>query len=138
MIVLDTNVLSELMRETPAPAVVGWLGGHAAADLFTTSLSEAEIFFGLALLPKGKRRLELERAGRGLFDDFQGRVLPFESAAARAYAEIGSARRRQGRPIATLDAQIAAIARVHQATLATRNAGDFEHCGVTVIDPWKA
>lgn len=137
MIVLDTNVLSELMREDAAPRVLDWAGSEQSTSLFTTSIAEAEIFYGLAVLPRGKRRRALEGAASGLFADFDRRVLPFDSDAARAYGEIAAARRRKGRPISTADAQIAAIVRSRGARLATRNAVDFEGCGITVIDPWK-
>ena len=137
MIVLDTNVLSELMREDAAPRVLEWAGSQPTASLFTNCITEAEIFLGLAMLPAGKRRRALEGAATGLFSDFDGRVLSFDSEAARVYAEIAAARRRRGRPISTADAQIAAIARSRGGRLATRNTEDFEGCGVEVIDPWQ-
>ncbi len=138
MIILDTNVLSELMRETPAPRVIAWLSAQAAASVFTTSLSEAEIFYGLACLPAGKRRSALEEAAAGLFSDLEGRVLSFDSAASRSYARIAAARRKAGRPIAQADAQIAAIAGSRGAKLATRDTGDFERCGIELVDPWSS
>jgi predicted nucleic acid-binding protein len=106
--------------------------------MFTTAVSEAEVFYGLTVLPKGRRRRALEEAAAGLFADFEGRVLSFDSAAARAFAEIAAARRGAGRPMSLADAQIAAIAASRGARLATRNVGDFDLCGVDIVDPWRA
>ncbi len=137
MIILDTNVLSEAIRPEPAPAVLRWLAAQAA--LFTTVISESEIFYGLALLPKGRRRDSLKIAAQRMFaEDFSDRVLPFDSVAARAFAEIVATRRRQGGPIGILDAQIAAIARAQRAALATRDVGEFHGCGIELLDPWAA
>lgn len=137
MIVLDTNVISELMRAEPAPIVVRWVDAQPAASLYATSLAQSEILLGIALLPRGKRREALSTAAAAIFEqDFAGRVLPFGSDAARAYADLAAARRRAGRPISTIDAQIAAIARSRDAKLATRNVADFDGCHVDVIDPW--
>lgn len=139
MIVLDTNVLSEAIRPVPAGRVVSWLARQPPAQLFTTTIAEAELLYGLALLPASKRRSALEQAMRRMLaEDFAERVLPFDSAAAREFAAIAAARRRRGRPIAAFDAQIAAIARSRDAMVATRNIGDFEGCGVAVVDPWSA
>ena len=138
MIILDTNVLSELMRETAARRVIDWISAHASASLFTTVVTEAEVFFGIAALPAGKRRHALEEAAAGLFSDFDGRVLAFDSPAARLCGEICAARQRAGRPISFADAQIAAIARSCDARIATRDGGGFAGCGVTVVNPWKA
>jgi hypothetical protein len=137
MIILDTNVLSELMRAKQDAHVAAWLQSVTLADAYTTSTCESEVFYGIELLPAGKRRAALEAAAAGLFDvDFAGRVLSFDSDAARAFGAIAAARRQAGRPIGELDAQIAAIARVHGATLATRDVQDFEGCGVKVVSPW--
>ncbi|MCC6470725.1 MAG: type II toxin-antitoxin system VapC family toxin [Alphaproteobacteria bacterium] len=137
MIVLDTNVLSEAMRPKPDASVARWLEAAPPASLFTTAISEAELLYGAGLLAAGRRRQALEQALRQLFaSDFAGRVLAFDAAAAQAFAAIAVARRRAGRPIATLDAQIAAIARAHGAAVATRNLADFDGCGVEVINPW--
>jgi predicted nucleic acid-binding protein len=139
MIVLDTNVLSEAIRPAPAKTVLSWLAAQSTTQLFTTAISEAEILCGMALLPKGRRRTALEQAARRMFaEDFAERVLPFDSAAAEAFAAIAAARRREGRPITSFDAQIAAIARACGAALATRNVADFEACGIVVVDPWSA
>ncbi len=137
MIVLDTNVISELMRGTPEPAVLRWANSHPAPSLFITSITQAEILHGIWLLPKGKRRDALLATADEMFQhDFAGRILPFGSDAAAVYATIAVARRRAGEPIAAFDAQIAAIVRVHDADLATRNVDDFEGCGIDIIDPW--
>jgi predicted nucleic acid-binding protein len=138
MIVIDTNVLSELMKPRPAPAVVAWMAARPAASLYTTSMTQAEILYGLMLLPPGRRRAALEDAASSMFaEDFGERVLGFGSEAAPAYARIAADRRRSGRPISHFDAQIAAIARLMGAAIATRNTADFEGCGVTVVDPWR-
>jgi hypothetical protein len=138
MIVLDTNVISELMRATPAPAVLRWVNARPAASLYITSITQAEILHGIELLARGKRRDAIAAAASEMFEhDFAGRVLPFGSDAAIAYAVVAAARRRAGRPIAGFDAQIAAITRVHGADLATQNVDDFDGCGIDVIDPWR-
>lgn len=137
MIVLDTNVLSELMRPEPEPAVVEWVGFQPPLGVFTTSVTQAEILHGVLLLPDGRRRRQLEEAARAMFEeDFAGRVLPFGSHDAGAYARIATRRQRDGRPISQFDAQIAAIARSTGATIATRNVADFDGCGVDVVNPW--
>jgi predicted nucleic acid-binding protein len=137
MILLDTNILSELMRPLPATAVEEWLGEQPSASLFISAVTEAELRFGLALLPDGKRRSRLvAEVDDMLAGDFADRILPFDSPAAIAYARIASGRRKAGRPIAQADAQIAAIAQSRGAALATRNVTDFEGCGVHLIDPW--
>jgi toxin FitB len=138
MIILDTNVLSELMRPKPTPEVVAWIGKQPATELFTTSITEAEIFYGLELLTKGKRRDGLLTAAEAMFaEDLAGRIFGFESGAARAFSKIGAQRRALGRPISHADAQIAAIAQVRGAKLATRNVTDFAYCGLDVVDPWN-
>ena len=137
MIVLDTNVVSELMKPAPADAVVRWIAKQPTTTLYTTSVTQAEILHGLMLLPAGKRRAALETTVEAMFDeDFAGRVLPFGSEAARAYAQIAVQRRRSGRPISQFDAQIAAIARSTRAPVATRNVDDYEGCGIKVVNPW--
>jgi toxin FitB len=138
MTILDTNVLSELMRPKPSPRVVAWVAKQPATELFTTSITEAEIFYGIELLTEGKRREGLLEAAEAMFaEDLAGRVFSFESDAARVFSKIAAERRAVGRPISHADAQIAAIARVRSAKLATRNVEDFEGCGLDVIDPWK-
>ena len=139
MIVLDTNVVSELMAPAPDDGVVRWAASHRASRLFTTTITQAEILYGLRLLPKGKRRDQLEAAAASLFDKiFEGRLLAFGRDAAQAYARIAADRRRRGSPISALDAEIASIARAAGASLATRNVDDFVGCGIDLIDPWEA
>ncbi|HEY7513422.1 MAG TPA: type II toxin-antitoxin system VapC family toxin [Vicinamibacteria bacterium] len=138
MIILDTNVLSELMRPTPAAEVLGWMAEQPASGLYTTSITQAEILHGVMLLPPGRRRRALETAAAAMFsEDFGGRILGFGTDAAPPYARIASDRRRAGRPISQFDAQIAAIARSTGAAIATRNGADFDGCNVVVVDPWK-
>ena len=139
MIILDTNVLSELMRPKPSPGVVRWVGNQPEAELFTTTITEAEIFYGIELLAKGKRRGELLEAADAMFaEDMAGRIFSFESDSARVFSRIAATRRALGKPISHADAQIAAIARVRRAKLATRNVADFQDCGIDVIDPWMS
>ena len=137
MIILDTNVLSELMRPKPSAQVVLWVEKQHAAELFTTSITEAEIFYGIELLRSGKRREGLQAAAEAMFEEeFAGRVLAFDSEAARAFATIAARRREHGKPISHPDAQIASIVKLLGAALATRNVADFEGCEIHVIDPW--
>jgi predicted nucleic acid-binding protein len=137
MIILDTNVVSELLRSAPAPGVEQWLAGQDGAAVYLTAVTEAELRYGVALMAHGKRsRLLLGAVDQMLREDFRARILPFDSAAAEHYARIGAERKAEGRPISQFDCQIAAIARVHGAALATRNIADFEGCGIEVIDPW--
>ena len=139
MIVIDTNVVSELMRLTPEPAVMTWFSGQDSAELYLTAVSEAELRAGAAILPAGRRRDRLTAEVDAVVrEDFAGRVLPFDSAAAKAYAAIAASRRSMGRPILEADCQIATIARASDAAVATRNGADFEHCGIALIDPWAA
>jgi toxin FitB len=137
VIVLDTNVLSEASRPKPSTKVLDWMRSEPLTALFTTTITEAELLFGIALLPGGRRRRLLERfVVQTLEEDFSGRILPFDSAAAREFAQIAANRRGTGRPIGEADARIAAIARSRGAALATRNLSDFADCGLTLIDPW--
>lgn len=137
MIVLDTNVVSELMRPAPSPAVVSWVSRRDAATLVFSAVGEAELRLGVAIMPAGRRRDEIEEAIEAMLrEDFAGRILPFDSAAARAYAGIAAARRAAGQPVATMDMQIAAIARSHNMAVATRNTKDFTGIGVDIADPW--
>jgi hypothetical protein len=139
MIVLDTNVLSELMRRRPTARVVGWVDEQDAGALAITAVTVAELRYGVARLPNGARRAKLAAAVDALVrEDFAGRVLPFDVAAAAHYAELAAERDRNGRPVSVSDGQIAAICRANGACLATRNVRDFEATGVTVIDPWGA
>lgn len=137
MIVLDTNILSEALRPEPNARVLDWLAAQPAAALFSTTITRAEILYGVRLLPKGRRRDALRRAIDAVFDeDFSRRVLSFDNPAADAYAEIATTRKRAGRPIGQFDAMIAAIARSRGAMLATRNTRDFADCGIEIVDPW--
>jgi predicted nucleic acid-binding protein len=138
MIILDTNILSELMRPKPSAQVVAWVQRQPATDCFTTAIAEAEIFYGIELLARGKRHDALLRAAEAMFvEDLAGRILVFESDAARAFAKIAAHRRALGKPMSQADAQIAAIAQVCGATLATHNVADFVDCGLAIIDPWS-
>jgi toxin FitB len=135
MIVLDTNVLSELMRQRPSPRVQRWY--LAQVDLYTTAITQAEMLYGLELMPTGRRKLEtLDALNRIFREVFAPRILIFDSMAAVLFADLAASRKKMGRPIKHPDAQIAAIARSRGATIATRNVGDFEHCGIEVINPW--
>ncbi len=138
MIILDTNVLSELMRPAPSERVLVWLSNQRSSEeVFLTTITVAEILYGVELLPAGKRRDKLEYEAQAVIsEDFAGRILTFEEHAANAFARIAAGQRRQGRPMAEFDAQIAAIAYVHGATIATRNTADFEGCGVKLVNPW--
>lgn len=139
MIIIDTNVISELLRPNPEPAVEAWLGAQDGLSIYLTAISEAELRYGVAIMTNGKRRDALSNAiDRILRDDMAGRILPFDSASARAYATIAAARRSSGTPISQLDCQIAAIARAHSAPVATRNTPDFQGCGIDLINPWNA
>ena len=139
MIVVDTNVVSELMLPSPADAVIEWASAQEAHTLYFTTISEAELRYGVAILPIGRRREQLLVAVEHMLrEDFAGRVIPFDRQAARAYAAIAAARRAAGRPIKYADCQIAAIARSVGASVATRNLRDFEGCGIDVINPWDA
>jgi predicted nucleic acid-binding protein len=138
MIVVDTNVLSELMKASPAESVTRWIANHPAQTIYTTSITQAEILLGVQLLPAGRKRDAIRAAAEAIFStDFQGRILPFGSGAAPIYARIAAERRRTGRPISQHDAQIAAITSLEKAELATRNVTDFEGCGIRVVDPWS-
>ena len=137
MIILDTNVVSELMKAEPDERVARWIADQPVTSLYTTSITQAEILYGIQRLSAGKRRSGLEAAADAMFDDdLSGRVLGFDSDAARAYASIVARCMRAGRPISQFDAQIAAIALVARASLATRNVDDYEGCDIKLIDPW--
>ncbi|HTS07733.1 MAG TPA: type II toxin-antitoxin system VapC family toxin [Candidatus Eisenbacteria bacterium] len=138
MIILDTNVVSELMRPTPEPRVLHWFSGQSSEDLHVTAVTVAEVLYGIELISTSRRRDVLRTGAEKVFGDvFVDRILTFEDRAARAFSQIASSRRRQGKPITEFDAQIAAITRVHGATLATRNPYVFEGCGVRLVNPWE-
>ena len=135
--VLDTNVISELMRPAPSQRVTAWVANHAAAKMCLASVSEAELRYGIAILPVGNRRIHLSEAlDTMLASDFQNNVLSFDSAAARVYADFAAHRRAAGRPIAHADCQIAAVAYSANAMLATRNVRDFAGLALHVVDPF--
>jgi hypothetical protein len=137
MIILDTNVVSELMRPVVSPDVMGSLSKYSADELYCNAIVVAEILYGIELLPDGKRKDELLAGAERLFKVvLAGRILPFDEQAARQFPTIAAGRRSRGRPIAEFDAQIAAIAHVHGAVLATRNTADFEDCGIRLVNPW--
>ena len=139
MIIIDTNVVSELLRPVPEPQVEQWLSEQDGRTVYLTAVSEAELRHGLAIMPAGKRRASLTDAvDRILREDLAGRILPFDSDAAQSYAVIAAARRSAGRPIAQADCQIAAIAHSRSAIVATRNTPDFEGCDIDLINPWNA
>jgi predicted nucleic acid-binding protein len=137
MIVVDTNVASELMRPAPDSRVVGWLRAQDGGELYTTSITVAEIGYGVERLPDGARKALLGATAAHVFSSFAERVLAFDFDAAGLYGEIVAARERGGAPIDGFDAQIAAICRRHGATLATRDVKDFEQTGVEIVNPWS-
>jgi len=137
-ILLDTNVVSELMRPVSSPTVLAWIAKQFGPHLYTSSITVAEVLYRIEALPHGQRRRELmEGAERVFAKVFAGRILVFDEPAARSFSRIAAERRRRGRPIVEMDAQIAAIAQVHDATLATRNTADFANCGVRLVNPWE-
>jgi len=138
MIVLDTNVLSEALKSSPSKIVLRWLASQEPSAVFITTITQAEVLYGIEVLPAGKRRTRLSAVIEKLFsEDFQGRILSFDEDSARVFAKIVTGREAAGRPIAQFDAMIAAIARSRGAAVATRNTNDFEHCGIRVINPWN-
>ena len=138
-VLLDTNVVSELLRPSPDPAVESWVAERPAAELHFSAVGEAELRYGVAILPAGQRRDALALAIEAILrEDFEGRILPFDSDAAREYAAIASARRAAGRTVAPADCQIAAIARSRGMAVATCNVRDFGDIEVEVFNPWTA
>ena len=138
-VLLDTNVVSELIRKAPDPAVEAWAANHALEELFFSAIGEAELRYGAAILPAGRRRVSLvSDIERMLSDAFDGRVLPFDSRAARAYADIAAMRRSAGRRVPPADCQIAAIARSRDMAVATRNVRDFDDIDIEIVNPWTA
>jgi hypothetical protein len=136
MIVLDTNVVSELMRPEPVPGVATWVRDRDRRELRTTTITLAAIRYGIARIPDGRRKQVLLAAANDIFMAFEDQVLPIDSAAAEQYAVIASGRERAGKPIGGFDALIAAVCRARSAALATRNVSDFDGTGVEIINPW--
>ena len=137
MILLDTNVLSEVMQPRPEPAVMAWIDSQDPDELWTCTIVMAEVLSGLDLMPEGKRQQQLRERAEQMFSTlFAGRVCAFDQRAARAYGAVLKTRKAVGRPIDEMDALIAAIALTNDATLATRNIPDFEGCGIPLVNPW--
>ena len=131
--------MSELLRPSPNPVVEGWVAEQPAAELHFSAVGEAELRYGVALLPRGRRKDALALAIEAILrEDFRDRVLPFDRGAAREYADIAASRRTADRPFAPADCQIAAIARCHGLAVATRNTRDFNGMGLELVDPWVA
>ncbi|HEY1207772.1 MAG TPA: type II toxin-antitoxin system VapC family toxin [Terracidiphilus sp.] len=138
MILLDTNVISEIMRPRPDSRVAAWVQSLPRKEFWTSSVVVAELLSGIELMPPGRRQNELREAFEAmLIEDFHCQIHSFDLAAARYYGQILSARQRLGRPINEMDAQIAATARVHGAAVATRNVKDFVACEISLINPWS-
>jgi predicted nucleic acid-binding protein len=138
VIVLDTNVLSELMRPEPHPAVFAWVAAQPRASLYTTAINRAEVLYGIAALPGGRRKEALAAAAAAVFsEDLAGRILPFDGGSAAHYAKLVTARRDAGTPIEAFDALIAAATLSAGAELATRDTSGFVGCGLDVVNPWE-
>jgi predicted nucleic acid-binding protein len=137
MIIVDTNVVSELMKSSPSEPVIEWVRARTGSELFTTSITLAEILYGIARLPDGRRKELLRTTASEVFAAFEDQVLPFDSSAATHYADVVEGRDQIGLPIDGFDAQIASICRAQGAALATRNLKDFRQTDVNLIDPWQ-
>ena len=138
MIVLDTNVLSEIMKPTPDAKVLLWVDSIPTPQTAVTAVTVAEILYGIGRLPDGARRRKLMAVAESIFDEeFRNRILVFDADAAVEYATLVVEREAVGLPLAMVDAQIAAICRKHECTLATRNVRDFDRTGVTIVNPWN-
>ena len=138
MILLDTNVVSEVMRVAPEPAVLDWMNASEASHLYLATITIAEISYGLQILPEGRRRQAITaRFDRFIEQGFAHRVLPFDAAAAFIYGDVMARRKRMGRPLSVLDGQIVSIAKAHRMMVATRNTVDFEDTGVELLNPWE-
>lgn len=136
MIVLDTNVLSALMRQTPDRQVIAWLDRQPRISIWTTSVSVFEVRFGLRIMPAGKRRTLLVQAFEAMLEKLGGRVAPFDDAAAREAGDLMASRHKKGRPVDLRDTMIAGIVLARHATLATRNTAHFEDIAAAVVNPW--
>ena len=138
MIALDTNVISEMMQPAPDPSVMDWLRGQPSHTLAITTISLAEIRYGISRLPEGQKRRSLEMRFQSFITmGFGDRIMAFDTAAANAYGDIVAAREKTGKPIETFDAMIASIARCRGARIATRDTNGFADCGVDLINPWE-
>jgi toxin FitB len=137
MIVLDTNVVSEAMKPRPDPTVRAWLNSQVAETLYLSSVTLAELLFGIGALPTGRRKAALGEALNGLLELFDERILTFDTDAARHYADLAVKARAAGRGFPTPDGYIAAIAVANGFSVATRDTGSFEAAGLSIIDPWK-
>jgi len=136
--VLDTNVISELMNRKGSKLVKDWIAVQPRKSLFTTTITQAEVLYGIAILPQGKRKQALLEAAELMFlEDLAGQMLSFDSLAARLFAQIAAYRKQKGQPISQADAQIAAICLAHNSTIVTRNVDDFVHCSIPIINPWN-
>jgi toxin FitB len=139
MLILDTNVISELMNPQGSQTVKSWVNSQSRARLFTTTITKAEILYGIAILPEGNRKQRLQDAAHIVFNqEFFNQLLVFDSESAENFASLSTDRRKQGHPISQFDAQIAAICRTHQAAIVTRNVDDFLNCQIEIINPWDA
>jgi hypothetical protein len=137
MILLDTNVVSEIMRPAPAQSVIDWLDAQVLETLYISTITPAEMMFGVAVLPDSQRKVRLEQSIDKMLSLFEGRILPFDLAAAKLYADLAAQARRAGRGFPTLDGYIAAIAADRGFPVATRDASAFLACGIDAIDPWS-
>ncbi len=138
MIILDTNVVSELMRPNPAESVVEWVSRQDTSNLYLSTITEAELRYGVEIMPAGRRRDGLHAAMEAMFrEDFTGRILPFDRSSAQSYAMIAAEKRSAGHPINHGDCQIAAIARSMGASVGTRDVSDFTGCDIEVVNPWR-
>lgn len=138
MIILDTSVISETLAPSPSESVIEWLAAQNPRMVFITTITVAEVLYGLEILPAGRRRTRLHSAVVKLFEsEFHGRTLPFDDSAALLFARIVAHRGSLGRPISQFDALIASICQSRGAAIATRNVADFEHCGIAVVNPWQ-
>jgi len=138
VIILDTNILSELMRPKPDSGVLKWLDAQEVSQLAITSITVAEVLFGLACLPAGQRKRRLQLQAADMFnEDFGDSTLSFDADSAMAYAAMIASSRASGRVVSMADGQIASICAVHKATLATRNTKDFRHLPIELLNPWE-
>jgi toxin FitB len=137
MIIVDTNVVAEVMRPSPLPAVVTWFNAQDSLSLFLTAITVGEIRYGLRIMPKGQRRHAIEQGfDQVIATAFAGRILAFDQRAATLYGEVMGRRKEIGQPLSVPDGQIAAIARLHSCAIATRNVRDFLECGIEIVNPF--